>query len=136
MEVGGDGGVETGFGAEVVGNEAGEVIVAAVAEGAGAAGDLVVAVTVGGVEGMGGVDGFGSGDGAAFRAAAEGGGWGDGGGGMPRRWQMKKVNSALGRRAPGGINWAVRREEAPRRAQAGFLVNSETRHTEGANNQI
>ena len=81
MEVGGDGGVETGFGAEVVGNEAGEVIVAAVAEGAGAAGDLVVAVTVGGVEGMGGVDGFGSGDGAAFRAAAEGGGRGDGGGG-------------------------------------------------------
>ena len=46
MEVGGDGGVETGFGAEVVGDEAGEVIMAAVAEGAGAAGDLVVAVAV------------------------------------------------------------------------------------------
>ena len=40
------------------------------------------------------------------------------GGGMPRRWQMKKVNSALVRRAPWGIEWAVRREEAPRRAQA------------------
>ena len=40
------------------------------------------------------------------------------GGGMPRRWQMKKVNSALVRRAPWGIEWAARREEAPRRAQA------------------
>jgi hypothetical protein len=31
---------------------------------------------------------------------------------------MKKVNSALVRRAPWGIEWAARREEAPRRAQA------------------
>jgi len=31
---------------------------------------------------------------------------------------MKKVNSALVRRAPWGIAWAARREEAPRRAQA------------------
>ena len=38
---------------------------------------------------------------------------------MPRRWQTKKLNSAL-----------------VRRALLGFLVNSETRHTEGANNQI
>ena len=37
---------------------------------------------------------------------------------MPRRWQTKKLNSALVRRAPGGIEWAARREEAPRRAQA------------------
>ncbi len=61
------------------------------------------------------------------------------GGGMPRRWQMKKVNSALVRRAPWGIEWAARREEAPRPHHncsrpyfwvLGFLVNSETGHSE------
>ena len=44
---------------------------AAVAKRAGAAGDLVVAVAVGWVEGMVGDDGFG-GDSGAFWAAAEG----------------------------------------------------------------
>jgi hypothetical protein len=77
VEVGGGGGVEAGLGAEVVGNEAGEVVVAAVAKRAGAAGDLVVAVAVGGVEGMVGADGFGGRDGRAFWAAAKGGGRGD-----------------------------------------------------------
>jgi hypothetical protein len=56
VEVGGDGGVETGFGAEVVCDEAGEIVVAAMAERAAAARDLVVAVAVGRVEGVGGVD--------------------------------------------------------------------------------
>jgi hypothetical protein len=74
VEVGGDGGVEASLRAEVVGDEAGEVVVAAVAKRAGAAGDLVVAVAVGGVEGMVGGDGFGGRDGGTFWAAAEGGG--------------------------------------------------------------
>jgi hypothetical protein len=73
VEVGGDGGVEASFGAEVVSNEAGEVVVAAVAKRAGAAGDLVVTVAVGGVEGMVGGDGFGGRDGGAFWAASKGG---------------------------------------------------------------
>ena len=40
------------------------------------------------------------------------------GGGMPRRLQMKKVNSALERRAPWGMQWQRRMEAAPRTAQA------------------
>ena len=58
VEVDGGGGVEASLGAEVMGDEAGEVVVSAVAKRAGAAGDLVVAVAVGGVEGMVGGDGF------------------------------------------------------------------------------
>ena len=71
VEVGGDGGVEASLGAEVVGDEAGEVVVAAVAKRAGAAGDLMVAVAVGGVEGMVGGDGLGGRDGGAFWTASE-----------------------------------------------------------------
>jgi len=52
VEVDGGGGVEASLGAEVMGDEAGEVVVSAVAKRAGAAGDLMVAVAVGGVEGM------------------------------------------------------------------------------------
>jgi hypothetical protein len=74
VEVGGDGGVKASLRAEVVGDEASEVVVAAVAKRAGAAGDLVVTVAVGGVEGMVGGDGFGGRDGGTFWAAAEGGG--------------------------------------------------------------
>jgi hypothetical protein len=77
VEVGGGRGVEASLEAEVVGDEAGEVVVAAVAKRAGAAGDLVVAVAVSRVEAMVGGDGFGDCDGGAFWAAAEGGGRGD-----------------------------------------------------------
>ena len=61
-----------------MGDEAGEVVVSAVAKRAGAAGDLMVAVAVGGVEGMVGGDGLGGRDGGAFWTASEGRGWGDG----------------------------------------------------------
>ena len=47
VEVDGGGGVEACFGAEVMGDEAGEVVVSAVAKRAGAAGDLMVAVDFG-----------------------------------------------------------------------------------------
>ena len=40
------------------------------------------------------------------------------GGGMPRRWQTKNVNSASVRRAPLGMRWQRRREDAPRTAHA------------------
>jgi hypothetical protein len=77
VEVGGDGGVQARLRAEVVGDEASEVVVAAVAKRAGAASDLVVAVAVSRVEAMVGGDGFGDCDGGAFWAAAEGGGRGE-----------------------------------------------------------
>jgi hypothetical protein len=73
VEVDGGGGVEARcLGAEVMGDEAGEVVVSAVAKRAGAAGDLMVAVAVGGVEGMVGGDGLGGRDGGAFWTASEG----------------------------------------------------------------
>ncbi len=59
----------------IAGDEAGEVVVSAVAKRAGAAGDLMVAVAVGGVEGMVGGDGLGGRDGGAFWTASEGRGW-------------------------------------------------------------
>ena len=49
MEVGGEGGIEAALGSEVGGDTAGELVVAAMAEGAAAAGYLVVTVVAGGV---------------------------------------------------------------------------------------
>ena len=71
-KVDGGGGVEATFGGEMLGNEASELVVAAVAEAVTAASDVVVAVEVEGVEVMVGGDGFGGGDASAFGGAVEG----------------------------------------------------------------
>ena len=80
MEVGGEGGIEAALGSEVGGDTSGELVVAAMAEGAAAAGYLVVAVVAGGVEWVVAVEGLGGGDLAALGGAADGGGWREGGG--------------------------------------------------------
>ena len=80
MEVDNEGGFKGGFGGEVVGGASGELVVAAEAEGAGTAGELVQAEGVKWVEGVAGVDWFGGGDRAASGGAAKGGCGRDGGG--------------------------------------------------------
>ena len=93
---------------------------AAEAEGADSAGELVEAVEVEGVEGVVRGEGFAGTDSAAFASASERRAAAAEmvGGGMPRRWQMKKTNSASVRSAPLGMEWQRRRDAAPLTVQA------------------